>query len=104
MELLLPCEKEELKKAIQETFDNCYKMDGIASPKEGPAENYLGIKSERKFVRIFDKRLVLCWTQGGNFMLDVWNRDAQGKGYYDDLNTIDFGENIDYDYILDLIQ
>ncbi|HBG65491.1 MAG TPA: hypothetical protein DDW78_03360 [Treponema sp.] len=104
MELHLPCKKEELIKAIQATFDNCYKLDGHSSPKEGPAENYLGIKSERKFVRIFDKRLILRWTQKENYVLDIWNRNAQGKGYYDDLSTIVFGENIDYDYILDLIQ
>lgn len=63
IELKLPCEKETLVKAIQETFDNCYKLDWRSSPKEGPAQNYVGIKSQRKFVQIFEKNFVLNWTQ-----------------------------------------
>lgn len=82
-DLPLPCEKEELKKAIQETFDNCYKVDGYNSPKEGPAQNYMGIKSQRKFVRIFETLLVLEWNKEEEYILKFWERDEQGSGRYD---------------------
>ena len=79
-------------------------VDGYNSPKEGPAQNYTGIKSQRKFVRIFETLLVLEWNKEEEYILKFWERDEQGSGGYDKKNTIVFGKNIDYDYILDLIQ
>ena len=104
IELRLPCEKEALIKAIQETFDNCYKLDGKSSPKLGPAENYVGLKSEKKFIQIFDKRLILRLTSDKKYSLMIFKGVSIGRGYYSDPETIIFGDNIDYDYLLNLIQ
>ncbi len=104
IELELPCEKEALVKAIQETFDNCYKLDGNSAPKEGTIENYFGIKSEKKFIQLFDKRLILDWTPDEKYSLMIFKGVLKGRGYYSDPETITFGDSIDYDYLLNLIQ
>lgn len=104
IELELPCEKEALIKAIQETFDNCYKLDGKSSPKLGPAENYVGLKSEKKFIQLFDKRLILRLTSDKKYSLMIFKGVLKGRGYYSDPETITFGDSIDYEYLLNLIQ
>lgn len=104
IELELPCEKEALVKAMQETFDNCYKLDGNSAPKEGTIENYFGIKSEKKFIQLFDKRLILRLTSDKKYSLMIFKGVLKGRGYYSDPETITFGDSIDYDYLLNLIQ
>ncbi len=103
-ELQFPINNDNLKKIINECFELCWSeiIDGI--PK-GPSviEKHLNIRGYKKVVRQYDFFSLRYDKVSKEYILEKTFKDLKA-GCYSGIEEYNFGNKIDYDFIMKLIQ
>lgn len=102
-ELKFPVEKEILERKIKECFSLCWSKTVNSFPKVSIIEKYLKIKGYKKVVQQFDSFELAYNTVEKKYILSKFFKSPDYKSY-SGMERIEMGSEIDYDFILRLIQ
>lgn len=98
----LPTDRTVLEDRIQKAFSECWKTTLNGTTKQSIIGNFLGIKSYHTVTKKFFF-FILRKVKETGYELQLYKKAPQMKGYELE-KTIAFGNEMDYDFILQLIQ
>lgn len=98
----LPTNRTVLADIIQKAFSECWKMTQNGAPKQSAIGSFLGIKSYCTITKRFSF-FILRQEKETGYELQVWRKAPRMRGYELE-ETRGFGNEMDYDSVLHLIQ
>ena len=103
-EIKAPFKKAELEQKIEECFALCWSKTVDGFPKgQSVIEKYVNVKGHRKIVKMFELFYLIYEKDTKEYVLNKTFKSI-AEGCYSGTEEIRFGEKIDYDCILHLIQ
>lgn len=103
VKIMLPTNKETIKDSIEKSLEMCWTKTMNGFFKESVISKFCNIKGYKKVVKEFDFFSLKYLEKKNCYELMTMNKDFSDGSYTGGEKHI-FGENIDIDFILQLIQ